>query len=186
MERVGGGDSILHFGSKVTKQAMFKFHLDGSEKPYGYTVWLRPAAKDRLTAHLVADFTQQTADLVMVGAEGPFTVAGNLLEAWRFYHFHDTSFSSPIKQTADLHDNRYLREDASNLAAFLYLLRERHSARYNLIRRTVQLVAPFFHDFALRPTPHNPNKIRLEWRHVGSEGYWDAHSLSDGSMRSSH
>ena len=92
---------------------------------------------------------------------------GNHLARWRLYHFHDTSATSPIKQTADVNDNRYLRPDGANLAAFLHFLRHKHKESYSLIRRTVQLVTPFFDDFVLEPQALNENKIRLEWRHRG-------------------
>lgn len=105
------------------------------------------------------------------------------LNSWRLYHFHDTSSTSPMKKTADVNDNRYLRPDGSNLAAFLYYLREKHEASYSLIRRTVQRVAPFFDDFQLEPQKLNPDKIRLEWRHKGSDAYFNAPSLSDGTLR---
>ena len=52
-----------------------------------------------------------------------------------------------------------------------------------MIRRTVQLVAPFFDDFFLEPQALNEDTIRLEWRHRGSDGYFDAASLSDGTLR---
>jgi predicted ATPase len=107
----------------------------------------------------------------------------NHLGSWRVYHFHDTSSTSPIKKTTDVHDNRFLRDDGSNLAGFLYLLRERHSDSYSLIRRTVQQVAPFFDDFQLEPQRLNPDKIRLEWSHRDSDDYFDASSLSDGTLR---
>ena len=80
-------------------------------------------------------------------------------------------------------DNRLLRSDASNLAALLYLLWRNHETAYNLIRRSVQLVAPFFDDFILRPQALNENKIRLEWRHRGTDAYFDASSFSDGTLR---
>jgi len=47
----------------------------------------------------------------------------------------------------------------------------------------VQRVAPFFDDFVLEPQRLNPTKIRLEWRHKGSDQYFDASSLSDGTLR---
>lgn len=53
----------------------------------------------------------------------------------------------------------------------------------SLIRRTVQIVAPFFDDFLLEPLRLNRDKIRLEWRHRGSDAYFDAAALSDGSLR---
>jgi predicted ATPase len=101
----------------------------------------------------------------------------------RLYHFHDTSASSPLRKTADLNDNRYLRPDGSNLAAFLYYIRQKHTTEYDLIRRTVQRVAPFFNDFLLEPQKLNPDKIRLEWQHKDSDAYFDASSLSDGTLR---
>jgi predicted ATPase len=88
-----------------------------------------------------------------------------------------------MKKTADVYDNRYLRPDGSNLAAFLYFLRQKHETSYRLIRRTVQRVAPFFDDFLLEPQRLNLHKIRLEWRHRDSEAYFDASSLSDGTLR---
>ena len=107
----------------------------------------------------------------------------DLLAKIRLYHFHDTGFHSPMKKTADVHDNRYLRFDGSNLAPFLYLLQKKHEGSYRSIVRTVQQVAPFFRDFALGPRPENPDTIRLEWEHVGTDSYFDSSSLSDGTLR---
>ena len=105
------------------------------------------------------------------------------LDRWRVYHFHDTSSSSPLKKFADVHDNRLLRPDGSNLAAVLYYLRKQHDATYELVRRTVQLVTPFFDDFYLEPMLENEEKIRMEWRHKNSDVCFHAASLSDGSLR---
>ena len=105
------------------------------------------------------------------------------MASWQVFHFHDTGFTSPMKKTADINDNRELRPDGSNLAAFLYFLKLKHEISYGLIRRAVQRVAPFFDDFSLEPQRLNPEKIRLEWRHKGSDAYFDASSLSDGSLR---
>jgi predicted ATPase len=88
-----------------------------------------------------------------------------------------------MRQTAKLDDNAYLRPDGANLAAFLYLLKEKHSSEYDLIRATVQLVAPFFDDFLLRPDPLNEETIRLAWKHKSSDQYFNASALSDGSLR---
>jgi len=88
-----------------------------------------------------------------------------------------------MKKTADVNDNDYLRPDGSNLAAFLYLLKEKYEGSYSLIRRTLQRVTPFFDDFNLKPTSLNEDKIRLEWRHKNSNLYFDAASLSDGTLR---
>ena len=76
-----------------------------------------------------------------------------------------------------------MRSDGSNLAAFLYLLREQHESSYDLIRRTIRTVAPFFKDFVLNPRALNKDTILLEWQHEGTNDYFNADSLSDGSLR---
>ena len=44
-------------------------------------------------------------------------------------------------------------------------------------------MAPFFDDFQLSPSQRNEEKIRLEWKERGSDTYFNAHSLSDGTLR---
>jgi predicted ATPase len=88
-----------------------------------------------------------------------------------------------MRKTAEVHDNRFLRPDAANLPAYLYYLRERRVESYRLIERAVQRVAPFFDEFRLEPLRLNPDNIKLEWRHKRSDQYFDASSLSDGTLR---
>ncbi len=107
------------------------------------------------------------------------------IKDWRVYHFHDTSDQAAVKQTGAINVNHSIRPDASNLAAFLYLLQQKHPKSYQRIRNTVRLVAPFFDDFSLRPDPLSLNQqdIRLEWREVGSDYPFTAYQLSDGTLR---
>ncbi len=105
------------------------------------------------------------------------------LTSWLVYHFHDTSESAKVKKTNDIDDNSFLRHDASNLAAFLYLLQETKKEYYNNIVDTIRLVAPFFDDFDLKPSRLNEGKIKLEWKQRGTDAYFDASSLSDGTLR---
>jgi predicted ATPase len=44
-------------------------------------------------------------------------------------------------------------------------------------------VAPFFDNFRLDPLLLKPDDIKLEWRHKNSDQYFDASSLSDGTLR---
>ena len=196
--KAGGAEKVLHFGSKVTRKIEIQISfLEGVNQ---YAIALEPTAADRLypSSETVYFWDKArypepyTEGLAPRGAEAGISDPGGRrvsnyvrehLGRWRLYHFHDTSGSSPIKKTADLNDNRYLRPDGSNLAAFLFFLRKKHETSYGLIRRTVQLVAPFFDDFLLEPQKLNPDKILLEWRHKGSEAYFDASSLSDGTLR---
>ncbi len=88
-----------------------------------------------------------------------------------------------MKSAPDLDDNRHLRPDGKNLAAYLYLLQARHKGAYSQIRRTVQLAAPFFEDFVLKPRSLCPDTIQLEWRHRHSDAHFGTSSLSDGTLR---
>lgn len=99
------------------------------------------------------------------------------------YHFHDTSDESPAKQTADIDDNRFFRPNAANLPAYLYWLQEKHPVQFRHIEEHIRLVAPFFESFVLAPSKLNENKIKLEWRQKGSDAYFDAYALSDGTLR---
>ncbi|GBD92366.1 hypothetical protein BMS3Abin04_03101 [bacterium BMS3Abin04] len=103
--------------------------------------------------------------------------------SWRVYHFHDTSSTSKMKRESDIHDNRLLRRDASNLAAFLYLLQEQFADYFHRIESTVKLIAPFFDKFQLEPLALNKEKIKLEWKHVHSDEYFNANHFSDGTLR---
>jgi len=196
--RAGGAERILHFGSKTTSQ--LHIHVSFEEGMNQYAIALIPTEDDQLLPsnetvyywdksayprpwnRLLTSLGKE-AGISRSGLAGTESYVREHLDRWRAYHFHDTSAGSPMKKTADVHDNRFLRPDASNLAPFLYLLREKHASAYELIRRTVRLMAPFFDDFTLEPQRLNPEKMRLEWRHKGSEAYFDAASLSDGTLR---
>jgi predicted ATPase len=198
--RAGGADKVLHFGSKLTKE--LEIHISFQERVNQYKIILEPTDADELIpqSEIVYYWNKQSGfqgpvakEIHRLGKEAGIsspkipwemqTYVWDHLDSWRLYHFHDTSSSSPMKKTADVDDNEYLRPDGSNLAAFLYYLRKKHEASYSLIRRTVQRVAPFFDDFRLKPQKLNAKKIRLEWRHKGSEAYFDASSMSDGTLR---
>ncbi len=193
--RSGGADRILHFGSRITPELKLDLSFGGETNQY--KIRLGIADPDELVP-LNEDCVEQSATCGSVGGyreawishqdphglDPPFVHnLRSYLDGLRVYHFHDTSSTSPIKKTADVDDNRFLRFDGGNLAALLYFLSHKHEDSYDLIRRTVRLVAPFFDDFRLRPQALNEDKIRIEWQHVGSDAYFDASSLSDGTLR---
>ncbi|MFN7882781.1 MAG: AAA family ATPase, partial [bacterium] len=99
------------------------------------------------------------------------------------YHFHDTSDTAPAKQIVNVDDNRFFRPNAANLPAYLYWLQEKHPVQFRHIEEHIQLVTPFFEGFVLAPSKLNEKKIKLEWRQKGSDAYFDAYSLSDGTLR---
>lgn len=99
------------------------------------------------------------------------------------YHLQDTSKEAKVKKECYVNDNRNLRRDASNLAALLYLLQEKYYEYFLRIENTIKLIAPFFEKFQLQPLALNNEKIRLEWKHIGSDEYFNANHLSDGTLR---
>jgi len=105
------------------------------------------------------------------------------LDSYRVYHFHDTSDTAAVKGTGDIEDNRDLRPQAENLAAFLYWMQQKQPDHFANIQDTVRQIAPFFEEFRLAPSKLNESKIRLEWKEKGSEAYFNASSLSDGTLR---
>jgi predicted ATPase len=199
----GGADELLHFGAKNTQE--IKITLSFGDEVNGYQLTLKVDNNDNLfplhEETTVWDKAQQpspqrdTLSAMAGGKEaGISTPALNTasaawirsrLDGWRLYHVHDTSASSPLRKTARVDDSDYLRPDGSNLAAFLYRLKqtEKYANAYALIRKTVQRVAPFFDDFLLRPDPLAPDFIKLAWKHKGSDKYFGASTFSDGTLR---
>ena len=195
--RGGGASRLLHFGPKFTENVDIGIKFDPSGE---YSILMDYTDTDTLSINRISarysrapsnEMLPEDAPSVRENIPGTGSFKGlshddafyRLLSSWRLYHFHDTSSVSPMKKNADIHDNRYLRPDGSNLAAFLYLLREKHEDSYRFLRNTVRLVAPFFDDFVLEPLALNEDTIRLEWKHVGTDDYFDVSSLSDGTLR---
>lgn len=200
--QAGGAEKLLYFGSKTTR--VIEIHISFKNGVNQYNIQLKPGPGDQMypSSETVYFWDKQyanplpkslptggreasisKANLGGIATGGIATHVCSHLKKWRLYHFHDTSPGSPMKKTASLNDNRFLRPDGSNLGAFLYFLREKHKEAYGLIRRTVQRVAPFFDDFQLEPAQLKPDSIILEWRHKNASAYFDATVLSDGTLR---
>jgi len=105
------------------------------------------------------------------------------LQSFRVFHFHDTSNNAKIKLPCDLNDNQYLKEDGGNLAAYLYLLQVQYPKEFKKIEMAIRSVAPYFDRFNLNPDRLKSEKIRLEWKEKGSDAYFNAKHLSDGTLR---
>ncbi len=196
--RSGGANAMLHYGTKVTNSIDAGLYFGRN----GYEIQLVPTEDDKLVfGEEILFFIKSTSkdpqreslgsghkEALAPGKyeESMYSVVNYVMPAlysWKVYHFHDTSSTARIKQTGDLHGNNRLEPDAGNLAAFLYRLQERHSPNYKLIRGAVRRIFPRFKDFALRPSPLNPDKIRLEWQEHGSDYRFGPHQLSDGTLR---
>jgi len=103
-----------------------------------------------------------------------------LLQGLSVYQFHDTSRQASIKQKANLREDRYLKGNAGNLAAFLFGMHQRAPEHYRRVVETIRIAAPFFDDFALVP---EHDRILLQWREIGSDVIFGPEQMSDGSLR---
>ena len=192
-----GAEVFLYYGSKETHEIAIELDFD----PNYYQIILQPAAnKDILIVEsehagflgrgykdplwdLIAS-SEEESKLSIKAKNNPIArYVFNVLKEWRVYHFHDTSETAGVKKYSSMTDNKFLFENASNLAPFLYLLKLNHEVYYTRIVKTIQLVIPFFKDFSLKPNPFNPENIRLEWMDIYSDKTFTANELSDGSLR---
>jgi len=126
--------------------------------------------------------------LILLPKKGDYlSINGNVHESvssWVVYHVHDTSSTAPMRREWPLRDFSELRPDASNIAPFLYQLKQFHAPRYQRICETVQLIAPFFADFALEPEKKGENEVmRLQWKQQGSSFPFQPWQFSDGTIR---
>jgi len=201
-----GADSLLYYGRKTTSviEIELTFRTAKPDLYNGYAIELLPSqeetlifGKESVSIHDRSRYEHPLKDTIGEGHRETelFDISRafhyrvtvdyviDALKEWKLYHFHDTSASSKIKQTQNIDDNQRLQPDASNIAAFLYLLQEKYPRNYKRIRQMVRRVVPFFDDFVLSPSPLNPDKIRLLWRDVNSENVFNPHTLSDGTLR---
>jgi predicted ATPase len=197
VQKKGGADSLLHFGRKNTSEIritidfktatdqenQFEVMLEAGQESlfiqatrtaYKSSGEWHPREFERnVSESQFADFNHSQAFYV-----------NKRLQEFDVYHFHDSGDTSPMKLMADIHDNRRLKSDGSNLAAFLYYLKEKESKQYKRIELTVKSIAPFFDHFVLEPNRLNEQKIQLEWREKGfPDTYFNAFHLSDGTLR---
>ena len=199
-KKQGGAERILSFGIKVTDKidSYVEFGLNG------YKFTLEPTAesgftfaKERLffkgfyfgskwenlgSGHSEAKLKSQF-DKDSKGSISDYVYTS--IASWKVYHFHDTSDTAGVKRVGSLHDNEYLRQDASNLAAYLFRMKDEYPEIYAKIRKVVCLAIPFFDDFVLKPQrlSTEEEQIRLLWRQKESDySLWPS-QLSDGSIR---
>ena len=208
----GFADAVLYYGSKRTPQISSTFYFSTSSGKNVYHMRLVNAAQDTLifadeAISFSRDGIEGNAPTVSLGAghresrlldDEYFLSTGNfkfnqrtanviksIMQRWRVYHFHDTSSEAKIKKQGYIYDNRYLRSDGGNLAAFLYQMQQKDQKYYKRIVATLKSVLPFFGDFVLAPNTINPEYIILNWREqdIDPDIIFSPNQLSDGTLR---
>jgi predicted ATPase len=203
VDRYGGANSLLFFGSKTTDKLIGDIIFrDGNIQ---WKIELVASVKDTLVTHkevikagnktlgsTIAQSREITQSRLNMRSgneeckEYEEEIAVSIQAALKtiiIYHFHDTSTFAGIKKYCSIRDYEYLRPDASNLAAFLWYLKKNYEKEYQMIREVTQLAAPFFDDFLLRESIKNPDETLLEWRQKGSDYPFHPSQISDGTLR---
>ena len=193
--QLNGADRTLFFGRKTTEKLWMDLHFS----PNGYRAELVPTTDDTLVfskeyalfygdeigyqegtqTHELATAGALESALPQPGTYRPANHVAGYLQDWKVYHFHDTSDTAKVKAAYSIHATDRLMAQGDNLAAFLYSIRETDAL--TRIVRTIQRVAPYFQDFIFQPEAND--LIRLRWKHRGSDDYFDATLLSDGTLR---
>lgn len=201
----GYENGLLYFGRKKSKslEGSIVFRPDGQNTNNRYDFKLVPKTqaigfyfeKDEGGYNSFANGNNESWSFEDLGGQGKeesgiaengMTRAGFLrdyFDRFNVFHFHDTSSSSPLKLPNKTLDYKYLKSDGSNLAAFLYKIKDTHPKHFKMIEYTVSSVAPFFEKFDLAPDEKNQDIIFLNWFEKGSDEYFNAHHLSDGTLR---
>jgi predicted ATPase len=198
-----GVDNILHYGSKTTEFLSAYVEFDAKN---AYRFNLYPSNDNKLFIHgedtgfdkskgsnpnfFGYDWSWKTVtdnaweSTIQDSNIGQSAWVNKYLNSFKIYHFHDTSTNAPLRSSCQVQDNVYLKENGSNLPAFLYYLQEREPKSFEKIERAVRSIAPFFERFDLKPDRLNPTRITLEWTELNHpDSYFNAAHLSDGTIR---
>lgn len=204
VQKAGGANRILHFGQTQTSAIDLALCLHNGEVHNQYKIRLEVTEQDQLlpVSESVSIWSKDEhpepkwMSLTPDGTEAGLSAKSQDIEypqvhqhirdflgKCQTYHFNHTGANAPVMRNTEVRLSYPLLPNAENLASFLYSLRLHHEHRYELIRRTTRLVAPYFDDFVLEPTVENTDFIRLEWRHLRHEGTFDVSAMSDGTIR---
>jgi predicted ATPase len=198
--RQGGANALLHDGAKVTQNLEIKLSFSTAQGTRDYACLLSYAAEDTLIfveeSGLVAEPQKTTVSAYfpipktkhhetslqnhIVNQRKTDNAILDLLRSITVYQFHDTSYNSRIRGKWSASDNRQLKEDGANLAAFLLRLKTDHFDRYRIIVDTIRLIAPFFNDFELE---EEHGSILLRWSERETDQVFNASQASDGLLR---
>lgn len=194
-KKLGGTNNILYNGSKVTSSFRGEVYFDWN----GYIFNLEPTQSGSFVFETeklyfdgmygVSRYSQGSGheETNLYNVKQGIDTAKNYvipaLKSWVVYHFHDTSDTARVKQKTAINNNVSLEMDAANLAPFLYKLKETNTVHYKGIVKAVQMIAPYFKDFHLRPDPFDESSIQLEWLGFESDQPFTGHQLSDGTLR---
>jgi len=197
--KLGGASALLHDGPGRTSSIEAQLRLVTEAGENEYFIRLAHAAGDTLifteekyrfsrssfstpARWTDLDAGQREARLLNRSEQGDATAKTihNLLRRVIFHQFHNTSDTARIRQKWAVDEGRWLKEDAGNLAPFLFRLQSQQPRYYQRIVETIRLILPFFADFELDP---EFDRLLLQWRERGTDRIFNASQAADGMLR---
>lgn len=200
----GGAASLLYYGPKITKEltlvCSFAEEGEAGKRELAYRAVFAHAIDDRLLFKEEAGRAgEEPREYEVFGVghfESKLSDAGsenllastlwNRLSELSFFHFHDTSPHSELRTPSRMADSRYLRDDGSNLAAFLKRLETSQDLAFQRawkrINQLTRRVVPAIRRLLPTTSPDNKEYVRLDWEDERGE-LFGVHHLSDGSLR---
>ena len=200
----GFADAFLYYGSKTTDSFFAKLKFSDGKSSNEYVFQLAHAVGDSmffrfedvtysdkekneiLSITLGQGHKESRLSMETTGHQGFYlTDIAKLLSDCRYFQFHDTTKEAKIRKNGYIGDNKFLRSNAGNLAAFLYGVKHQQGGEpyYRRIVRYIQQVMPQFGDFILEPSVVNKDYISLDWREKDSDFIFGVNQISDGTLR---
>ena len=194
----GGATALLHDGPSKTREieADITIKTDAGDNQYAFRLFFAAGdtlifADERYRFSLVDFYGVAPWQETGAGHRAPqlldranedttARVIRGLLQRIVVYQFHNTSDTARIRGKWTMYDNRFLKEDAGNIAPVLYRLWQTDMRCYQRIVDTIRLILPFFSDFDLNP---DYNNLLLGWRERNSDQVFNASQASDGMLR---
>ena len=197
--KAGGASALLHDGPERTSNIESQLRIVTGRGSNDYAFRLSYASGDSLLftdekyrfsssqfpeeAHWTnLDAGQREANLIIKAEKGAQTakVISGLLRKVISHQFHNTSDTARIRQKWDIEEGRWLKEDAGNLAPFLYRLSRDKPSFYKRIADTIRLILPFFADFEFEV---EYGRMLLRWRERESDRIFNSSQAADGMLR---
>jgi predicted ATPase len=186
-----GVNTLFHYGTKVTDSILFEFYFETNVYAFELEVSENNSLvfrEERIESGGLTWGDGGHSESKWEEGCREINIDRNSLrflsrELFHVYHFNDTGSTARLKNAHNLSNSEILMWDASNLAAFLYRLRNFYEADYQKIIKAVQRIAPYFKDFILKPEEENNELIFLRWQEKGCDEVFNPSQLSDGTLR---
>lgn len=200
----GFADAFLYYGSKTTDSFSAKLKFSDGKRSNEYVFQLANAVGDSmffrfedvtysdkekneiLSITLGQGHKESRLSMEATGHQGFYlTDIAKLLSGCRYFQFHDTTKEAKIRKNGYIGDNKFLRSNAGNLAAFLYGIKHQQGGEpyYRRIVRYIQQVMPQFGDFIMEPSVVNKDYISLDWKEKDGDFIFGVNQISDGTLR---